>query len=48
MKPGGPAAAVYTLCAMSLGVGVFVLPIVFKVRALAECNESSILRTAAE
>jgi len=30
LKPGGPAAAVYTLCAMSLGVGVFVLPIVFK------------------
>jgi len=30
LKAGGPAAAVYTLCAMSLGVGVFVLPIVFK------------------
>jgi hypothetical protein len=30
LAKGGANSAVYTLCSMSLGVGVFVLPIVFK------------------
>ncbi len=31
LKPGSPGSSVYILCSISLGVGVFVLPAVFKV-----------------